>query len=183
MRVHRYTEWDGKQEVLFPTTDDVIKHLSDHLLEEEGVRRALRDLMRRGFRSEDGQRSVKGIRDFLREADEKRKELLSKYSPESFKLTPEEQRALSDKLNSLAEKLEAYHDQMRNFMERMSGKYADRMDELNRKMQEAYQRYQESRTACSTRLANGYAEPVENERPESAILDGHARSHEQNVGR
>ena len=143
MRVHRYTEWDGKQEVLFPTTDDVIKHLSDHLLEEEGVRRALRDLMRRGFRSEDGQRSVKGIRDFLREADEKRKELLSKYSPESFKLTSEEQRALSDKLNSLAEKLEAYHDQMRNFMERMSGKYADRMDELNRKMQEAYQRYQE----------------------------------------
>jgi uncharacterized protein with von Willebrand factor type A (vWA) domain len=143
MRVHRYTEWDGKQEVLLPTTDDVIKHLSDHLLEEEGIRRALRDLMRRGFRSEDGQRSVKGIRDFLREADEKRKELLSKYSPDSFKLTPEEQRSLSDKLNSLAEKLEAYHDQMRNFMERMSGKYADRMDELNRKMQEAYQRYQE----------------------------------------
>ncbi|MGH7873462.1 MAG: VWA domain-containing protein [Candidatus Binatia bacterium] len=143
MRVHRYTEWDGTQEVLFPTTDDLIKHLSDHLLEEEGVRRALRDLMRRGFRSEDGQRSVKGIRDFLREADEKRKELLSKYSPDSFKLTQKEQQALSDKLNSLAEKLEAYHDQMRNFMERMSGKYADRMDELNRKMQEAYQRYQE----------------------------------------
>jgi uncharacterized protein with von Willebrand factor type A (vWA) domain len=152
MRVPRYTEWDGKQEVLFPTTDDVIKHLSDHLLEEEGVRRALRDLMRRGFRSEDGQRSVKGIRDFLREADEKRKELLSKYSPESFKLTPEEQRALSDKLNSLAEKLEAYHDQMRNFMERMSGKYADRMDELNRKMQEAYQRYQELKNRLQNQI-------------------------------
>jgi uncharacterized protein with von Willebrand factor type A (vWA) domain len=152
MRVHRYTEWDGKQEVLFPTTDDVIKHLSDHLLEEEGVRRALRDLMRRGFRSEDGQRSVKGIRDFLREADEKRKELLSKYSPESFKLTPEEQRALSDKLNSLAEKLEAYHDQMRNFMERMSGKYADRMDELNQKMQEAYQRYQELKNRLQNQI-------------------------------
>ena len=152
MRVHRYTEWYGKQEVLFPTTDDVIKHLSDHLLEEEGVRRALRDLMRRGFRSEDGQRSVKGIRDFLREADEKRKELLSKYSPESFKLTPEEQRALSDKLNSLAEKLEAYHDQMRNFMERMSGKYADRMDELNRKMQEAYQRYQELKNRLQNQI-------------------------------
>jgi uncharacterized protein with von Willebrand factor type A (vWA) domain len=143
MRVHRYTEWDGTQEVLFPTTDDLIKHLSDHLLEEEGVRRALRDLMRRGFKSEDGLRSVKGMRDFLREADEKRKELLNKYSPDSFKLTPEEQKALSDKLNNLAEKLEAYHDKMRNFMERMSGKYADRMDELSQKMQEAYQRYQE----------------------------------------
>jgi uncharacterized protein with von Willebrand factor type A (vWA) domain len=143
MRVHRYTEWDGSQEVLFPTTDDLIKHLSDHLLEEEGVRRALRDLMRRGFKSEDGQRSVKGIRDFLREADEKRKELLNKYSPDSFKLTPEEQKSLNDKLNSLAEKLEAYHEKMRNFMERMSGKYADRMDELGQKMREAYERYQQ----------------------------------------
>src|SRR5439155_23326327 len=143
MRIHRYTQWDGTQEVLFPTTDDLLKHLSDHLLEEEGVRRALRDLMRRGFTSEDGQRSVKGMRDFLREADEKRRELLNKYSPHSFKLTSEEQQALSEKLNSLAEKLEKYHEQMRNFMERMSGKFADRMDELNEKMREAYQRYQE----------------------------------------
>lgn len=143
MRIHRYTQWDGTQEVLFPTADDLLKHLSDHLLEEEGVRRALRDLMRRGFTSEDGQRSVKGMRDFLRMADEKRRELLNKYSPDSFKLTPEEQRALSEKLNQLAEKLEAYHEQMRNFLERMSGRYADRIDEMSRKMQEAYQRYQE----------------------------------------
>ena len=100
MRVHRYMQWDGTQEVLFPTTEDLIKHLSDNLLEEEGVRRALRDLMRRGFKSEDGQRSVKGMRDFLREADEKRRELLSKYSPESFKLSQQEQQALSEKLSS-----------------------------------------------------------------------------------
>jgi len=143
MRIHRYTEWDGSQQVLFPTTNDLLNQLSDHLLEEEGVRRALRDLMRRGFTSEDGQRSVKGMRDFLRQADEKRRELLNKYSPDSFKLTPEEQQALSEKLSKLAEKMEAYNEQMRNFMERMSGKFSDRMDEMNQKMQEAYQRYQE----------------------------------------
>jgi uncharacterized protein with von Willebrand factor type A (vWA) domain len=143
MRIHRYTEWDGTQQIQFPTTNDLLNQLSDHLLEEEGVRRALRDLLRRGFTSEDGQRSVKGMRDFLRQADEKRRELLNKYSPDSFKLTPEEQQALSDKLSKLAEKMEAYNEQMRNFMERMSGKFADRMDELGKKMQEAYQRYQE----------------------------------------
>jgi uncharacterized protein with von Willebrand factor type A (vWA) domain len=143
MRIHRYTQWDGTQEVLFPTSADLLKHLSDNLLEEEGVRRALRNLMRRGFTSEDGERSVKGMRDFLRQAEEKRRELLNKYSPDSFKLTPEEQKALSDKLNSLSEKLEAYNEQMRNFMERLSGKYADRMDEMGRRMQEAHQRYQE----------------------------------------
>jgi prefoldin subunit 5 len=153
MRIHRYTQWDGTQRVVFPTTDDLLKHLSDHLLEEEGVRRALRDLMRRGFTSEDGQRTVKGMRDFLREADEKRRELLNKYSPDSFKLTPEEQQALSEKLNKLGEKLEAYHEQMRNFMERMSGKFADRMDELNQKMQEAYQRYQELKNRLQNQIS------------------------------
>ncbi len=152
MRIHRYTQWDGTQQILFPTTDDLLKHLSDHLLEEEGVRRALRDLMRRGLTSEDGQRSVKGMRDFLRMADEKRRELLNKYSPDSFKLTPEEQRALSEKLNRLAEKLEAYHEQMRNFMERMSGRYADRMDEMSRKMEEAYRRYQELRQRLQNQI-------------------------------
>jgi len=162
MRIHRYTEWDGTQQVLFPTTDDLLKHLADSLLEEEGVRRALRDLMRRGLKSEDGARSVKGMRDFLREADAKRKELLKKYSPDSFKLTPAEQKALSDKLNSLAEKLEAYHEQMGNFMERMSGKYADRMDEMNQKMQQAYQRYQELKNRLQNQIAErGMRQPRE----------------------
>ncbi|HWO40404.1 MAG TPA: hypothetical protein VNO43_01220, partial [Candidatus Eisenbacteria bacterium] len=143
MRIHRYTQWDGTQEILFPSTEDLLRHLSDNLLEEEGVRRALRDLMRRGLRSEDGLRSVKGMRDFLQQAAEKRRELLNKYSPDSFKLTPQEAEALSRKLSGLAEKLEAYHDKMRNFMERFSGRYADSMDEIARKMEEAYRRYQE----------------------------------------
>ena len=60
---------------------------------------------------------------------------------------------LSEKLNSLAEKLEAYHEQMRNFMERMSGKFADRMDELNGKMREAYQRYQELKNRLQNQIA------------------------------
>ncbi len=143
MRIHRYTEWDGTQEVLFPTSDDLLRRLSDNFLDEDGVRKALRDLMRRGFVSEDGLRSVKGIRDFLRNAEEKKRELLEKYSPDSFKLPPEEAQALSEKLNSLAEKLEAYHEKMRNFMERLSGRYVNDMEEMARRMQQAQQRYQE----------------------------------------
>src|SRR5207249_10967228 len=100
-----------------------------------------------------GQRSVKGMRDLLREAEERRRELLNKYSPDSFKLSPEEQWVLSEKLNGLAEKLEAYHDKMRNFMERLSGKYADNMDEMQRRMQEAYQRYQELRNRLQNQIS------------------------------
>jgi len=172
MRIHRYTQWDGTQEVLFPTTEDLLKHLSDSLLEEEGVRRALRDLMRRGFHSEDNQRSVKGLRDFLRQADEKRRELLNKYSPDSFKLSPQEQQALSDKLGSLAEKLEAYHEQMRNFMERMSGKYADSMNEMSQRMQEAYQRYQELRNRLQNQIGDrGMQQPQPGSQDFQSMMD------------
>ncbi|MFQ5683063.1 MAG: VWA domain-containing protein [Candidatus Binatia bacterium] len=145
MRIHRYTQWDGTQQVRFPTPDDILKHLSDSLLDEEGVRRALRDLMHRGLLSDDGLRSVKGMRDFLKEANEKKRELLEKFSPDSFKLSQEEAQALRDKLNSLAEKLEAYHEKMRNFMERLSGRYANDMEEMARRMQQARERYQELR--------------------------------------
>ena len=153
MRVHRYTQWDGTQEVLFPTSEDLLKHLSDSFLEEEGVRKALRDLMRRGLVSEDGLRSVKGMRDFLREAEEKKKEILEKYSPNSFKLSPEEAKALSEKLNSLSEKLEAYHEKMSNFMERLSGRYANDMDEMARRMREAHERYQQLRDRLKDQIS------------------------------
>ncbi|MFQ5904537.1 MAG: hypothetical protein ACE5JO_12705, partial [Candidatus Binatia bacterium] len=142
MRIHRYTPWDDTQQVLFPTPEDVLKHLSDSFLEEGGVRKALRGLMRRGLLSEDGLRSVKGTRDFSREAEQKKREILQKYSPDSFKLSPEEAQALTEKLNSLAEKLEAYHERMRNFMERLYGRYAHNMQEMARRMEQAYQRYQ-----------------------------------------
>ncbi len=101
--------------------------------------------MRRGFSSDDGLRSVKGMKDFLRQAEEKKREILQKYSPDSFKLSPEETQALTDKLNSLAEKLEAYHEKMRNFMERFHGQYAQNMEEMARRMQQAQERYQELR--------------------------------------
>lgn len=153
MRIHRYTQWDGTQQVLFPTTEDILKHLSDSLLEEEGVRKALRDLLRRGLVSDDGARSVKGMREFLREAEGKKRELLEKYSPNSFKLSPEETQALSEKLNQLAEKLEAYHEKMRNFMERLSGRYAQDMQEMGRRMNQAYNRYQELRERLKNQIS------------------------------
>jgi len=153
MRIHRYTQWDGTQQVLFPTPADILNQLSDAFLEEQGIRKALRSLMRRGFISEDGQRSVKGMGEFLREAEEKKRQLLEKYSPNSFKLSPEEEQALSEKLNHLAEKIEAYHEKMRNFMERLSGRYSQEMDEMGRKMQDAYQRYQELRNRLRDQMA------------------------------
>jgi len=90
-------------------------------------------------------RSVKGLQDLLREADQKRRELLEKYSPDSFKLSPEESEALGNKLNELAEKLEAYHEKMQSFMERLSGRYSQNMSELAEKMQQAHERYQQLR--------------------------------------
>jgi len=136
--------------------------MSDTFLEEEGARRALRNLMRRGFQSEDGQRSVKGLRDFLKEADEKRRELLEKYSPDSFQLSPEETQQLSDKLNDLAEKLEAYQEKMRNFMERLSGRYAQNMGEMAEKMRQAQERYQQLKERLGDQVGDRSARQPQN---------------------
>jgi uncharacterized protein with von Willebrand factor type A (vWA) domain len=145
MRIHRYTPWDGSQEIRFPTPNDLLKHLSDTFLEEEGVRRALRSLMRRGFESEDGRRSVQGLREILQQAEAKKEELLNWYSPDSFRLSPEERTDLSRKLNELTGKIEGYYRQMLNFVERLSGRYGQNMDTLAKRLTEVHERHQQLR--------------------------------------
>jgi len=119
--------------------------LSDTFLEEEGVRRALRSLMRRGFESEDGCRSVRGLREILQQAEDKKEELLKQYSPDSFRLSPEESADLSRKLNELAGKIEAYHKKILNSLERLSGRYGQSIDTLAKSLTEVQERYQELR--------------------------------------
>ena len=53
-------------------------------------------------------------------------------------------------------------------MERMSGKFADRMDELNEKMREAYQRYQE----LQKRLQNQISERGMQGKPKMSGIAG-----------
>ena len=74
----RYSEWDGLQDPFRIGVDDAMDALADALLRSGDLDWAWQQLLRRGFTSEDGYRSLRGLDDMLREVDRKKKELLNK---------------------------------------------------------------------------------------------------------
>ena len=61
MSLYRYSRWDGSQQLPAFDADDVLEALSDDLLAEGDVRRALQRLMQRGMRGTRGG-DVQGLR-------------------------------------------------------------------------------------------------------------------------
>lgn len=76
----RYSMWDGSQDVPDLSADDILANMADDLLRGGDPERALRNLLRRGFRLPDGRR-FEGIQKLLRQMREHRQEMMSRYDP------------------------------------------------------------------------------------------------------
>ena len=59
---YRYSAWDGSQESFFPSPEDVLDSLAEHLLQGGDVQKALRMLMQRGMTDRQG-RVMRGLQD------------------------------------------------------------------------------------------------------------------------
>ncbi len=79
MVVYRYSRWDGSQNVDFPSTEDLIDHLSEQILQGDDLRGALRRMMQRGFRDAQGQRGL-GMQDLLDKLRAARERNLERYN-------------------------------------------------------------------------------------------------------
>ncbi len=79
MVIYRYSRWDGSQNVEFPTTDDLIDHLSEQILQGDDLRSALRRMMQRGFQDAQGQRGL-GMQDLLDKLRQARERNLERYN-------------------------------------------------------------------------------------------------------
>jgi uncharacterized protein with von Willebrand factor type A (vWA) domain len=77
---YRYSDWDGTQEIAEFTADEVLENMADDLLRGGDPEKALRDLLRRGFRLPDGRR-FQGVQRLLREMERYRQEAFSRYDP------------------------------------------------------------------------------------------------------
>src|SRR5947209_5984602 len=82
MAIHsyRYSDWDGSQDVPDFSADDLLENMTDDLLRGGDPERALRNLMRRGFRLPDGRR-FEGMQRLLQQMREYRQEAFSRYDP------------------------------------------------------------------------------------------------------
>ncbi len=74
----RYTQWDGTQDVPALDADDVLQSLSDDLLSFGDLQQALRNMLQRGVRTPDGDRSD-GLRDLLQRLRQQRRQQLERF--------------------------------------------------------------------------------------------------------
>ncbi|HRC61830.1 MAG TPA: VWA domain-containing protein [Dehalococcoidia bacterium] len=76
--VHRYSEWDGTQEIPDLDASDVLEALSDDLMNFGDLQHALRNLMQRGMQRQQGGR-MQGLRDLLHQLRQQRRERLDQF--------------------------------------------------------------------------------------------------------
>ncbi|MGE3413123.1 MAG: VWA domain-containing protein [Dehalococcoidia bacterium] len=76
--IHRYSEWDGTQEIPSLDASDVLEALSDDLMNFGDLQHALRNLMQRGMQRQQGGR-MQGVRDLLHQLRQQRRERLDQF--------------------------------------------------------------------------------------------------------
>lgn len=74
----RFSQWDGTQDVPALDADDVLQSLSDDLLSFGDLQQALRNMMQRGIRTPDGDRTD-GMRDLLQRLRQQRRQQLERF--------------------------------------------------------------------------------------------------------
>jgi uncharacterized protein with von Willebrand factor type A (vWA) domain len=141
----RYLQWDGSQDPFRIGVDDAMDALSDALLRSGDLEWAWQQLLRRGFTSENGYRSLRGMDDILREVERKKKELLNKYSPDSFKLDQEQ-------LQRLMQQAQDYMQRMQEFMEQLMQRFPQHSEHMGERLEELHQKYQQLKERLRDRL-------------------------------
>ncbi len=76
--IHRYSEWDGTQEIPALNAEDVLEALSDDLMNFGDLQHALKNLMQRGMKDQQGGR-MQGLRDLLHQLRQQRRERLDQF--------------------------------------------------------------------------------------------------------
>jgi uncharacterized protein with von Willebrand factor type A (vWA) domain len=79
---YRYSEWDGTQRIFDIDADELMDRLSDDVLRQGDVLRALREMFRHGFQNRDGEQ-LAGLRDLMEQLKNRRRQELQQYNMDS----------------------------------------------------------------------------------------------------
>ena len=81
-RTYHYSQWDGTQRIFDIDANELMDQLSDELLRQGDMLRALRELFRQGFQNRDGQR-LPGFRDLMEQLKDRRRQQLQQCNMDS----------------------------------------------------------------------------------------------------
>src|SRR5947199_6645857 len=73
----RYSRWDGTQNIGDLDADDLLKAMSDDLMSDGDIRRALQRLFQRGAQMPQGR--MPGLQDLLKQLRQRRQQQLERY--------------------------------------------------------------------------------------------------------
>ena len=81
-RTYRYSQWDGSQRIFDLDADELMDRLSEEILKQGDVMRALREMFRSGLQTRDGQQ-MPGLRDLMEQLKNQRRQQLQQYNMDS----------------------------------------------------------------------------------------------------
>ena len=81
-RSYRYSQWDGTQQLFELDADALMDQLSEEILKQGDVMRALRETFRQGFQDREG-RQLPGLRDLMEQLKNRRRQQLQQYNMDS----------------------------------------------------------------------------------------------------
>ena len=87
---HRYSRWDGTQQINPISPEEILRALSDDLLNEGDLNLAMQRLFRFGFHGENGER-FPGLREMMERLRQRQQQQLQRYDMGSVLADIEEQ--------------------------------------------------------------------------------------------
>src|SRR5215831_4533135 len=138
--IFRYGAWDGTQHVLDLDAEALLDAMSDDLLEEGDLLRALQRLFRQGAQNQDGNR-MPGLQDLMQQLRQRRQQQLQRSNlNDTLKDIREklqdiqrtERQGIDNKVNDGREKAKSGEipQQLQKTMERMAHEHQQQLDQL-----------------------------------------------------
>src|SRR5437870_8043198 len=136
----RYGAWDGTQHVLDLDAEALLDAMSDDLLEEGDLWRALQRLFRQGAQNQDGQR-LPGLQDLMQQLRQRRQQQLQRSNLNDAlkdireklqQIEQTERGGIENKVNDGRQKAQQGEipEQLQKTMERMAQEHTEQLDSL-----------------------------------------------------
>ncbi len=139
-RTYRYSQWDGTQQLFELDAESLMDQLSEEVLRQGDVMRALREMFRQGFEDREG-RQLPGLRDLIEQLKNRRRQQLQQYNMDS--VVEDLQEKLDDILRTERSGIERRMEEARQQVEEASGDQKEQQESLYQMLERRAQRNRE----------------------------------------
>ena len=139
-RNYLYSQWDGTQRIFELGAEELMDRLSDEIMNQGDVMRALREMLRQGFQDRDGQQ-IPGLRDIMEQLKNRRRQQMQQYNMDS--VVDDLKERLDDILRTEREGIQRRLDQAREQVDATPEEERSEQESLYKLLEQRARRNQE----------------------------------------